>query len=205
MAAEAWEMTFVGEKTTVARAQKIGNSQWVRVPPKQEEHLKEHQSKLYLGSRGIYLPYKLTDTFSNGYQRWKNDATQRVFFTRPTETHTMIAQGGYEVMPNRSLELSVFSGMTRDLLWSRKFPAKETLDGQQLLALVRASLLKSSKMRASQRLAMIETGSQVLVKAQSKYIHPEKSFKIQRRIYGKTPLAYMPVLSKFQHKRLVQQ
>ena len=199
----AYEMVYVGDRTTLRHLSKLSNAAWRRVPPKQEERLRNNEGKLYIGSLGICLPYIQVETCSNGYMKWRNKNTKRVFFTRPTPTRTVAVHCAYDMKPNRCVELSVYSLMHRDLIWKDTYGADALLYGGHILESVRSSMMRMSHLRASQRLVLIETNASSVVNANTKYIHPLKRFKISHRVTGKTPMSIMPVLSKFKHKSFI--
>lgn len=205
MASVAWEMTFGGATTTLNCVHGRCNSQWTRVPPTQEERLANNESTIYLGNSGAYMPFKHLDSFQNGYQRWMNVKSQRVCFIRPTPTHVIGVHCGYEVKADRQVELSAYTLLNRELVWTKAFDADLSLAGHEIHHHVRTSLLKSKRIHTSQRLTIIETESNSPINFNTKYINPSKGFTVSHRVRGKTPLSCMPILRKLKHKSLVQQ
>ena len=225
MAEMAFEMVFVSVRTTMKTLSRLSNGVWWRVPAKQEERMRNNETKLYVGSMGIYLPYVLQETHPNGYMKWKNINTKKVFFTRPTPTHTVAVHCAYDIKPNRRVELSAYSLvavhcaydikpnrrvelsayslMNRDLVWQETYGVDELLYGGHILESVRFSMMRRSQLHTSQRLVLIETNSNSVLHVSTKYIQPLKRFKLSHRVTGKTPMSIMPVLSKFKHKSFI--
>ena len=203
MAEMAFEMVFVSVRTTIKTLSRLSNGVWWRVPAKQEERARNNETKPHTGSMGIYLPYVLQETYPDGYMKWKNINAKKVFFTRPTPTHTVAAHCAYDIKPNRRVELSAYSLMNRDLIWQETYGVDELLYGGHILESVRFSMMRRSQLHTSQRLVLIETNSNSVLHVSTKYIQPLKRFKLSHRVTGKTPMSIMPVLSKFKHKSFI--
>ncbi|CAK9023859.1 ATP-dependent Clp protease ATP-binding subunit clpA-like [Durusdinium trenchii] len=109
------------------------------------------------------------------------------------------------VKADRQVELSAYTLLNRELVWTKAFDADLSLAGHEIHHHVRQSLLKSKRIHTSQRLTIIETESNSPINFNTKYINPSKGFTVSHRVRGKTPLSCMPILRKLKHESFVQQ